>query len=532
MYGPTTLPEQMRQHRADYYHDMQFLLDTLSRLGIELKGFPLRQRSMHLRNALSQCNKLLYYRMLSKQSFAGLHTYNYHPHPTETAGYPGYHTGREMSGYVYSGQGQEDIYGSSSHQHKHHISPPLASQSIHDLHIEDIARQCPDIASYSLHLPLLHSNNHIYRILRFLEEECEILQSKDKVPYLIVVELLEESALCKSTQLYTAHHDLSAGKGHKRLLDKRLDKLAGNIADDQMIDSGILPLDDSASNQLANVKLFARDDVAMERSRDPLAMRGGQSYQPHPQDHAHAFHSSDDRQQPGHAGDGYYYDRNMSPPPPTHLAHDCYPSYSLAGYPHPNQHHRPHRPHHPSHHHPESHTPGYVKIKTWSEKKQLIQSLSSFGHLSGYTIKSFIVKSGDDMTKEMLALQLIQYITQIFQQEKLDIYLQPYQILPTGHQYGLIEYLEGSLSVDKIKKISANKCFSIKDYFALLFGASYGLAYGKALQNFVSSLVGYSLFTYLVQVKDRHNANILIDGEGHLIHIDFGFILGGEQSTW
>lgn len=89
----------------------------------------------------------------------------------------------------------------------------------------------------------------------------------------------------------------------------------------------------------------------------------------------------------------------------------------------------------------------------------------------------------------------------------------------------MIEFLTDTLSIDFIKrKIKQFGGSTLLDYYLLNYGRK-GDKVVQARKNFCYSMAAYSLICYILQIKDRHNANILIDKDGYVVHIDFGFLL-------
>jgi phosphatidylinositol 4-kinase len=163
--------------------------------------------------------------------------------------------------------------------------------------------------------------------------------------------------------------------------------------------------------------------------------------------------------------------------------------------------------------------------ESWKEKKERIRKASPYGALCGWNVISLISKSNDDIRQEVFAMQLITKFQDIFATNGLPLWLRPYRIISTGKSSGLIETITDAQSLDGLKKTADYQ--SLRVHFERTYGPDvHAKPFKTAQRNFLNSLVAYSLVCYLLQIKDRHNGNILIDSDGHLVHIDFGFMLG------
>lgn len=169
----------------------------------------------------------------------------------------------------------------------------------------------------------------------------------------------------------------------------------------------------------------------------------------------------------------------------------------------------------------------HVFGEPFADRQMRMGRTSPFAIMPGWHVQPLIVKANDELRQERFAMQLITAFEAIFARARLPLALRPYRILPTGPNSGVIEAVPDAVSLDALKQRTPD-CPSLAAFFRKHFGGPRKAAYHRARLNFARSAAAYAIVCYLLQIKDRHNGNILLCADGSQVQIDFGFLLSNS----
>ncbi|GLD49567.1 phosphatidylinositol 4,5-bisphosphate 3-kinase catalytic subunit alpha isoform-like isoform X2 [Lates japonicus] len=146
-----------------------------------------------------------------------------------------------------------------------------------------------------------------------------------------------------------------------------------------------------------------------------------------------------------------------------------------------------------------------------------------------------IFKNGDDLRQDMLTLQIIKIMENIWQNQGLDLRMLPYGCLSLGDCVGLIEVVRSSHTIMQIQCKGGLKGalqFNSNTLHQWLKDKNKGEMYDMAVDLFTRSCAGYCVATFILGIGDRHNSNIMVKDDGQLFHIDFGHFLDHKKKKF
>lgn len=123
---------------------------------------------------------------------------------------------------------------------------------------------------------------------------------------------------------------------------------------------------------------------------------------------------------------------------------------------------------------------------------------------------SLIYKYGDDLTKDLFILKMIEFLSVILKIEPIK-----YKVIPFSRVDGIIEYVDNLKKMYKNRKLrSCIHCSSRNEY------------------NFVNTYSFFLTISYIFGVGDRNFDNIIFTKDGSVFFIDYSYILGNDPKCY
>lgn len=500
--SPPRLPSSLSQRRCSHYGDTMHFLDRLTQISLDLGRVPALQRPSFLKESLSELNRRVRRRMFSKG---------------------------DVSLDV------EDGLGPFEWPTIKDINVDMLKYSVH-FPLEPKSASWPSHDGYKSSDPNGSSQHGVQRVLNIVSDNARILASRERCPFLIHLEVAETGLQGNDARLYASGvNDVMVS------LEEALGMLPKGDSHDRggftpyQIPHGLLS-SFGKSKKKDNLKEGTIQQSSVNTiGKDTRLPRGGW------QDDGNSYYP---------IGPGEYLNR---PSPYERVREEeleqlhramqggNQPNSQVNGTPQQGN-YGPYGPQAPAGPVLSAGKALLDKVygEAWEVRCATIRKQSSYGKVKGWRLASFIVKAGEDIRREALVMQVISKMKDWFDTEIPEEnrpYLRPYTIMCIGGDAGALECVHDAMSVDEVKK-NTDGYTTLRDYFERAYGppgsssvmtvGSSGstVSFETAQFNFLRSLVGYSLICYVLQIKDRHNANILMSREGHLMHIDFGFVLG------
>ncbi|CAB3404670.1 unnamed protein product [Caenorhabditis bovis] len=150
-------------------------------------------------------------------------------------------------------------------------------------------------------------------------------------------------------------------------------------------------------------------------------------------------------------------------------------------------------------------------------------------------VYEILFKNGDDLRQDMLVLQVLEVMDNIWKKNDFDCSLSPYPVLPMGTKIGIIGVVPNCATIFEIQSEGGKMgtvSKSLETSFINKFIRHHSrdskdfCSYLECSERFTWSCIGYSVATFIMGIKDRHSDNIMLTYDGRIFHIDFGHILG------